>query len=188
MKLKLTDADRQHPIAIAVLPLKAEAVVRAMQFAQRLVAKTQDELQANGWIANKVAPYPDSRSTLPIYTAAYQKYKFVELITAWDNPTHGMHEDYTVHMDTEGLRRLYRETREDAEYQYDLYVAKLIKKIGSVTSAVLEGNHVWSYSVLHVTKSQPNLVTELWKTRAIINQSKLGKVFNQFPTRKVKYV
>ena len=43
---------------------------------------------------------------------------------------------------------------------------------------------MWSYSFLYVTT--PSNGDQCWKTQQIINQSKLGKLFNQFPTRKIK--
>jgi hypothetical protein len=40
---------------------------------------------------------------------------------------------------------------------------------------------------LTVRIAQPTgVLVERWKTQTIVNTSKLGKVFNQFPTRRVK--
>lgn len=64
-------------------------------------------------------------------------------------------------------------------------MAKLIGKIGPVTSATIKGNHVWGHSVLTITN--PDAVVEHWKTRQIVNVSKLGKLFNQWPTRKTEH-
>jgi len=80
--------------------------------------------------------------------------------------------------------RFIKSACENAAFQYDAFIAKLDKKIGEAVSAELSGNHVWSFSVLTVEKADGSI--EHWKTQMIINFSKLGKMFNQFPTRKIK--
>ena len=55
-------------------------------------------------------------------------------------------------------------------------------KISNAKEAKLTGD-CWNYSLLEITTEEGNI--EVWKTRMIINISKLGKMFNQFPTRKV---
>ena len=75
------------------------------------------------------------------------------------------------------------DTMRDAAAQYDAFIAKLIRKIGDFDSATLTGSHVWGYSILTVTKGA---ATERWGTRQIVNQSVLGKLFNQWPSRKIK--
>jgi hypothetical protein len=82
------------------------------------------------------------------------------------------------------VERFITRAKEDAAAQYDSYVQKLIGKIGEVTAASLDGDHVWGFSYLTVTL--PNGKKEVWKTQMIVNISKLGKLFNQFPTRKMK--
>jgi len=82
------------------------------------------------------------------------------------------------------VARFIKIAKEDAAIQYDEFVAKLVIKIGKVTDATLFGNHVWSFSILTVTKEDGSI--EKWKTQMIVNISKLGKLFNQWPTRKMK--
>lgn len=61
---------------------------------------------------------------------------------------------------------------------------KLEMKIGEHLTATLEGNHVWGDSFITVEKA--NGENERWRTHTILNVSKLGLYFNQFPTRKIK--
>ena len=75
------------------------------------------------------------------------------------------------------------DAQNEAARQYDLFVAKLVLKIGKAESATLEGNHVWDHSTLTVVKAGN---TERWNTKQIWNVSKLGKDFPQWPTRKLK--
>lgn len=89
-------------------------------------------------------------------------------------------------MPEELVEKFIQAAKADAAAQYEAFVAKLQQKIGEVKNATLKGNHVWSYSILTVEK--PDGTVEHWKTQMIINVSKLGKMFNQFPTRKVKNV
>lgn len=71
----------------------------------------------------------------------------------------------------------------DAEAAYTAFVLKLELKIGAHESAVLTGDHVWHHSDLRVGKGS---TFETWRTKMIVNVSKHGKLFNQWPTRKVK--
>lgn len=86
-----------------------------------------------------------------------------------------------------GIDRAVEVARNDAvresQTSFDSYVGKLAGKIGKVVvSATLCGDP-WTGSILTVTDS--NGVTEKWATRIIINVSIHGKLFNQFPTRKL---
>lgn len=89
-----------------------------------------------------------------------------------------------VDVTDERVARYVKTAREDAAAQYEAFVAKLTVKIGAVETATLAGRGVWSHSILTVTKSDG--ARENWKTQMILNVSGLGKVFNQWPTRKVK--
>jgi hypothetical protein len=78
-----------------------------------------------------------------------------------------------------------KEAEEKSRFQYRAYLAKMNAKIGEVISADLKGTSLWNESFLTVVKSDN--VTEIWKTRLVLNQSKYGLPFFQFPTRKVKH-
>jgi hypothetical protein len=84
------------------------------------------------------------------------------------------------------VRRFIKQRMEWAAADYDAFVIKLVKKIGEVKKAELHGNHVWGYSTLIVTI--PDGEVQAWKTQQIVNHSKLGKPFNQWPTRRMKKV
>jgi len=67
---------------------------------------------------------------------------------------------------------------------YDSWVYKLVQKIGKpVTQADVTGDP-WTGSTISVTTNDGE--QQIWDTKMIINRSKLGKMFNQFPTRRVK--
>ena len=88
-------------------------------------------------------------------------------------------------MTPETVEKFAASARETAAAEYDAFVAKLEAKIGDdVAAAELAGNHVWNHSTLTITRTDGSV--ERWRTSMIINVSKLGKLFNQFPTRKAK--
>ena len=70
-----------------------------------------------------------------------------------------------------------------AEASFDEWVAKMVQKIGKdVKSATMTGNP-WTGSVLRVETVDGE--SQVWKTQMIINSSKYGKMFNQFPSRRM---
>jgi uncharacterized protein YfeS len=81
---------------------------------------------------------------------------------------------------------LRKEAEEITNHDFDSYATKLAKKIDlHIISARLEGQ-LWSYSYLTVTVDvNGEEENQVWKTQMILNVSCLGKLFNQWPTRKV---
>jgi hypothetical protein len=84
----------------------------------------------------------------------------------------------------EAVQRFVKEAGTMASEQYTLFIRKLESKVGAHVSATLEGSHVWGFSELTVTKADGS--KEKWRTQQIVNVSVLGKLFNQWPSRKVK--
>ena len=182
-KNALKAAALQTPIARAVAPLKKQAVERANDAAREMVARAAAELKAGGDDLQLVAPYPKSNLSRAVYRQQLAKYKFFSRITTSRKSSRSMHEPDYRDMNPEAVEHFVKEARENAAFEFEAYVCKLTAKIGPVSEAKLEGTHVWSYSFLNVIKA--NGERESWKTQTILNQSVYGKVFNQFPTRKV---
>lgn len=171
------------PIETAVAPLRIDACERAERYARKLAGSIATKLAAANHDLRIAAPYPNSRLPRLQFAVLYADYRLIQSLTTWRKSGIGMHEPCYADMNPEAVEAFVREARFNAAAQYDLFITKLNKKIGPTTSARLEGNHVWSHSFLHVeTPTGP----QCWKTQMIINISKLGKVFNQYPTRKVK--
>lgn len=174
-----------NPIEDAVNPLKVDAVAKARTWAVDVVAKLTAELEANNMDSRLVAPYP--KSTSPKFHVELVKYKTLSFITEWDyvaQPgSRTMNGPCIVKVDAERVAKFIKEAEEDAAAQYVAFVKKLVSKIGDCVTATLHGNHVWDSSILLVTKTTG---VECWKTQSIINVSKLGKFFQQWPTRKMK--
>ena len=174
-------------IAEAVHPIKADAIQRAEQAATKIVERIRHELETHDWDVNAVAPYPNTsrgrREDIAVGVAKYNQYRSVTSPKSGYTSVVPGKPAYVV-MDTAKIDRFMKVTRSDAAQQYENFVAKLEDKIGPVVTAVLTERDVWSYSILTVTKEDGT--TEHWKTEQIINTSKLGLVFNQWPTRKIK--
>lgn len=175
-----------NPIETVVAPLKSDAMDRAEQFAREQVARIERELEANDWDREIVAPYPNSlRDGREEYKKKEARYRMVRFFTkATGSAVRRIHAPDPCEMNAERVELFVKQAREAAAAQYEAFVAKLIHKVGDVTEASLSGNHVWGHSILTVTK--PDGTVERWKTQTIVNVSKLGTVFNQWPTRKVK--
>jgi len=170
-----------HPVYLAVNPFRTNAMDAAEQLLAIAVAAMYTELEANGWDKDKVAPYPKGGSGN--YFIQLGRHELCNAITCWVKSTQSPYEPCIVVASAKRLENYIEECRNMAAHQYDMFTLKLVEKIGACDSASIEGNHVWSESVLTVHKGA---LTEVWKTHVIINQSKYGKLFNQWPSRKLK--
>ena len=173
-----------NPIETAVSPLKAEAIARAEKRATQMIEQMVEQLKAVDYDLNKVAPIPNSGIGRPAYMAAQSKRNMFLCVFRSVHCSRRLDMPFTVALNEECAARFVAQAGENAAFEYDAFVAKLNAKIGEAETAHIVGNHVWSSSYLYVTKADGT--KECWKTQMIINVSKLGKLFNQFPTRKVK--
>lgn len=174
-----------NPIETAVSPLKVEAVARAEKECRAMVQRMTETLEGAGWDLNVVAPYPNSRTMdRKAYLQAKARRNSFHAITRSIKPTLRPGEPYIVELFPAAVERFVESCKADAAAQYDAFVAKLSRKIGECLDATLSGNHVWGYSVLTVEKADGSV--ERWQTQQIVNCSSLGKLFNQWPSRKLK--
>lgn len=177
------------PVALAVEPLKQDAIDAATKWAAEQIEHVRTLLEAAGWNIEAVAPRGDSlRDGRTAYrTKEARRAAFESVTTRRDKATSyrpgKRHEPLFVVMDAERCAHFTVAAQKSAAAQYEAFVAKLVSKIGECKTAKLDGNHVWSHSVLTITK---NGTTEKWKTKQITNVSKLGKYFPQWPSRIVK--
>lgn len=174
-----------NQIEAAVLPLRADAIKSAEDYARALVAQIYSKLEAANWDVDVAFPRGDSmRDSREGYRLKTRSHDRACSVTTYTQSTRRPGEPNTRKASPEAVERFVTAAKEMATIQYDLFVAKLTRKIGDTTAAVLTGNHVWAFSILRVTK--PDGSTEDWKTQQILNVSKLGLVFAQWPSRKLK--
>lgn len=177
------------PIEIAVMPLKNDAVERARQAAEADITRVREALEKHGGDINAAAPYPSRNARGVDYQVAKMRYNLFHGVTERDpahRPNYQPSQPSYVLMSEEKAKRYVEQRMIWAGEDYDAFVRKLVTKIGEVEDAKLVGNHVWSYSTLVVTTKAGE--QQAWKTQQIVNYSKLGKPFNQWPTRRLKQV
>lgn len=187
---KINAAVAATPIAKAVAPIKEDAIARAEKDAREYSAKLIKQIEEAGNDLNKVAPYPRSTNvSREQYRNAMNRHNlYVSITTArkdnvqrhWSDAT----TPYYVDACPAKIEVFVETAKITAAEQYDAFVHKLVKKVGETTEASLTGNHVWGYSVLHVTL--PSGEKQKWQTQQIVNCSVYGLLFNQWPTRQIK--
>jgi hypothetical protein len=178
--------DTSNPIVQAVAPLKNDAIARAEEEANKMVAHIAKKLEEAGWDLDVAAPYPKSAWSVSReqYILQVSKHKLYGSVVKHRASSRRFSDPDFVDMHQPYIDRFIEQAKKDAAFQYDAFVAKLVKKIGETTEATLTGNHVWGHSILHVILVDGT--KQNWKTQQIVNVSKLGKLFNQWPTRKQK--
>jgi hypothetical protein len=172
-----------NPIEAAIGPLKSQAMERAEKDAKALIERVLTDLEKNGWNLDLAAPRPNSRMSRIEYKTKASINNLYALITASDWVTRRMNEPDMRKRSEKNEVKFVQNAVELAAAQYDAFVRKLVSKIGPCDNAILTGSHVWGYSILTVNKG---LLTERWQTQQIVNQSKLGTIFNQWPSRKLR--
>lgn len=176
----------QNAIEAAVAPLKASAMDYAEKYARETAARLDVELTEFGHDLELAAPRGNSlRDDRVTYRTKNGRRALVNAVFSYVEKTHsGPHRlNHIVALDAAKVTIFVKHAREDAAATYEAYVRKLVKKIGAVKSATLDGSRVWTYSNLTVITEAG--ATETWKTQQILNVSVYGKVFNQWPTRQI---
>jgi hypothetical protein len=186
--------DPNHPIAIAVAPLRAAAIKSAEDWIRERIKTSTALLIARDWDLNKAAPRSDSMKTSRLqYESAMGLRNWLQSLTLSNEERNGPY--YSRNRNSPEYRQMaypnhaeiIEQAKEQAAAQYDAFVCKLIKKIGPVNRALLQEQGVWQYSILSVRKLDgPRVRWEHWKTQQIENVSVLGNYFPQWPTRLMK--
>lgn len=189
-KQAMQEQVRLSPITKAVEPLKTAATNAAEAYAKQVIEEATKRLTEAGNDLQIVAPYPTSSDYM--YRSLVARYTFYRSICKSRKATRSMREPEIADIDPKGVAKYIKDAREDAAFQFNQYVFKLVSKVGHVISAEIElVNGLWSHSILtvsaeHDTGNGTAFHTEQWRTKHILNQSKYGTVFSQFPTRLVQ--
>lgn len=146
---------------------RSQYVDEAGKRAQKWIEDRKEELAQRGGLKAIQDPDRELRKTDPKeYERQSQRKAFAEWI------------------DMTPTSEYVRMQRQGASDSYDSWVYKLVQKIGKpVTDADVSGDP-WTNS--RITVKCKDGETQTWNTRMILNTSKRGKVFNQFPTRKAR--
>jgi hypothetical protein len=153
------------------------AVIRALEYVARVRA---DLASVEGQI-DRIAPHPRNNMSRAQYKQAQARRAGIVSIC----DISGGHYDAAIAVVNDDMVEKYgREVTLAAIASFEAYVAKLAAKIGpkAIESANVTGS-LWTGSTLRVAFEDGS--AEVWTTTCIINVSVLGKLFNQWPTRKV---
>lgn len=179
------DIARLEPVGAALHELKGDAVAAASAEAREFIEKVRKELEEANWDINVAAPYP-RYNDYSNYKVMREKHNtYLRLV---ENAEEGYRsrrpgEPHIVKMSEKGMDWYINHREQAAAIYYDAFIVKMVNKIGDCDKVKVEGNHVWSFSMLTVNKGD---VVEFWKTQQIYNCSKFGVYFPQWPSRKVK--
>lgn len=177
-----------HPVQAAVAPLKAEAIAYGKKQAYEAADRFLAAIAEFDNCMSDFNPYPRGGSK-----ADYNKYSARQGLRSQLMVADDERNAVTYNRDNKyyskpcpALREVFAEKIGEVYGEnYDKFVAKLIGKVGlDVTTADLDGNHIWGHSILTITRSDGSV--ENWKTQTILNFSVHGTPFNQWPTRKTK--
>ena len=183
-----------NAIAAAIEPLRDDAITAARQEATRITDRVYTNLAARNWDINAAYPYPyDRAGRMPRneYERAKAQRALAESLTVRDESkraSYKINDPYFVVADDGRAGDFVQFSMLEAGMQFDAYVNKLTKKVeelGPVVSAeITEHAPLWCHSVLTCTHESGEV--SRWKTKQIVNVSKLGKLFNQWPTHRIK--
>jgi hypothetical protein len=171
-------------IATAVEPIKQASIDAAVEATKEVVAKIKTKLEVANWDLNVAFPSPAINVSRATYMELKAAHDYASSLVRGTQVSRRPSEPFIVTWCEEGVARAINNAAKDAAFQYEAYVAKLVKKVGKCDSANMGFNGgLWFDSDLVVIKGDAK---EVWNTKCIINRSVHGKVFNQFPTRKRK--
>jgi hypothetical protein len=110
-------------------------------------------------------------------------YRFIGTITRSRNTTRTMGEPDFCDSYPQGARAEVNNAAQQAKEAFEAYALKLASKAGAIVKAEAHSLHnsLWADSDL-VTHEADGRV-QVWNTKTIVNCSKFGKLFFQFPTR-----
>jgi hypothetical protein len=164
---KKAEKDTQSTLVNVLEPFRNDYVEEARKKATQWIKSMKNRITEAGGI-NEIAP-PVTQQDLKnlSYKERDEKQKrrdFWEFIESIDSSEY------------------VEEQAKIADASYEAWIFKLMSKIGKkVVDANMTGNP-WTGSSLSVeTEDGEN---QIWNTQMILNTSKLGKLFNQFPTRR----
>lgn len=176
------------PVAIAVEPLRVDAMREAKEDKEKEIQAVWDKMDTGGnaFDINAVAPEPEwslRRTDKKKYEDMQQWNSEVREITRKTDPEKYYSTERIICEDA--ISHLVLREQQMAAHQYEAFVYKLVAKIGeTVDASLMPHNGLWENSVLVVRL--PSGEVQNWKTTRIINRSCLGKLFFQWPTRLMK--
>ena len=157
---------------------------RAEDEARKFVKGRLEVLKKHNWDLNSLAPRPRSHMSREEYKQAENRRDIYSAFTRAVRSTSSLSGPEIREPDQTKINHYIDMNIKSAEEAYRNFMAKMIQKIGKpVIDANMTGN-IWTNALLTVTTDDGQ--QQVWKTQMILNFSKYQKMFNQFPSRRVK--
>lgn len=180
----MTNENTLRVLKAATAGIRAEYVARYSEMMLARLVADRAGLAAVGFDAQIYAPYPNGGLSREAYRSAERKYYRVRASFNCVKGCRSHREPEIVVEKPEAEPKLRTAARAEADALVDGYLHKLAGKIGKeVVSASTNGN-IWDSARLSVECADGE--KQVWDTQCILNCSVLGKLFNQWPTRRVK--
>jgi len=156
-----------------------EYVARAEELSKSQFKTWMGMMSAAGWDLDVIAPRAKSTDRTEDYRRKEHKRSFFQSITVSADGKDAHRKE------SPELRKRYIDNaKQDSHDAYMAWVHKMVEKIGKpVTKATMSGDP-WAKSTITVTTNDGE--QQVWNSQMILNRSKYGKLFNQFPSRKAK--
>lgn len=176
-------------IATAIEPKRAAYVAAAVEAAEYRVSQIREKVEAEG---EKAYPRPSSNLSHRDYMPILNLHNFVWSLCTKQS-AYSFKKDSTkpdFYMDDAKVARYLDTVRVDANASFDAYAEKIASKVFaegvdySSVKLLASSRSLWNESTLEFTAVDGTVT--YWKTQIILNCSVLGKLFNQWPTRKIK--
>ena len=176
MRQKFTDSKSMVEVLTQHID---EYKARAVKMAGDQITFGLGILERASWSLNEAAPYPKPSMARDAYRAAVEKRNLLESISDSDG------NDRDKRKASPSKRKAKEdEAEKNAHVSYMAWVAKMIDKIGKTVEKAAMTGSPWNGSTLRVTTNDGE--EQVWDNKMIINQSKYGTLFNQFPSRRIK--
>ena len=173
------------PLTVALMTRYKDFIDGAKRIAGEVYDEQRKYLEENGGLS-KVAPYPSMSDFTSDRTSilAGKRVTTRHFDEAGYNGAKEKHESYKMFVTMK--REEYVEMNgKQAHESFMAWICKMAAKIGKkVLKADMTGVDPWAESVLAVETEGGD--EQIWHTRMIINRSKYGKMFHQFPSRRVR--
>jgi hypothetical protein len=165
-------------------PARAEFECRLRFAIHQQVAFIADKLAKANWDLEVAYPYPSSNSPRSMYFPVLEARRWATRWVTHRKCARSPWEPNFVDLRSEAevKERIDRLAREQAAKEFDSYVRKLAGKIGGLVINASVSGSLWEHSLLTVETPEGR---QVWKTQCIMNCSVLGKLFHQWPTRRV---
>ena len=171
-------------LTTATMGYRQQVLEGATQYATDYVERVTRNLELNGYDLNVVAPLPTSKMGRNEYVQMKNARCRIEALVNHAVASRRMGDPCIVFINPVKVENYIQEYRAAAIASVEAFVIKLADKVGDIVQATADKSPVWNGSVLTVAKADGTV--ERWHTKMSVNVSKLGKFYNQWPTRRIK--